>query len=164
MRARFVAVAVGFVACCFWSCRSAAPPALRSDPSEVVAALVHAFNNLDAGELRSLFAEDATAFLPFPTAGRRVNGREAIMRVIEPMFAAERARSSHAAPYLTLTARDPKVQRIARDAAIVTFDVGNEQVFSRRTVIVQASGRGWEIVHLHASNVRAELVAASSAQ
>jgi ketosteroid isomerase-like protein len=157
MRRYFISAALTLAVCCSWSCRSTAPPSTtRTDPSEVVLALLHAFNNLDVGELRSLFAEDATAFLPLAATGARLDGRDAIMRAIEPMFTGERARSSHGAPYLALTARDLKVQRIGNTVAIVSFDVGNQNVFSRRTVILQIISDRWRIVHLHASNVRTE--------
>ena len=153
-----ISVSFGLAVSCFWSCRStaASPSATQANPAAVVTALVHAFNHLDLDELRSLLAEDATAFLPFATTGARLNGREAIMHAIEPTFTAERDRSSHGAPYLRLSAKDLKIQRIGHDVAIVSFDVGNQQVFSRRTVILQIIDDRWQILHLHASNIRAE--------
>jgi ketosteroid isomerase-like protein len=155
MRVYLIFVALSLAGCCLWSCQTLAPPPpALSDPTEVVTALTHAFNNLDVDELRILFAEDATAFLPFASTGERLNGREAIIRAIEPMFAGERVRSSHGAPFLDLTAKDVKVQWIGHDVAIVSFDVGNKQVFSRRTLILQIIAGRWRVVHLHASNIR----------
>lgn len=108
-----------------------------------------AFNRLSTEELRPLFAEDATAYLPMPQFGARLDGREAILAALGPLFEAEKARGST----MNLQAKSLAVQR-AGDAAIVTFDVGTEAVFSRRTLVLERRGGGWRIVHLHASNVR----------
>ena len=125
-----------------------------SDPAGIVSVFLHAFNHLDIEELRGLFAEDATAFLPVGPAGARLDGRDAIIKAIEPLFASERARSSHGPPYLSLQAKDVKVQRLG-DMAVISFDVGSQLVFSRRTLVLQNVDRRWLIVHLHGSNLRA---------
>jgi uncharacterized protein (TIGR02246 family) len=148
--------AVFILALLLTSCRSTTAGGELSDPSQVVSAFVTAFNNLDPAGVRSLFAADATAFLPFATTGPRLQGREAIMQAIEPMFAMERQRSKHAAPYLSLVAKEVSVQRLGKDVAVLSFDVGTAQVFSRRTLVVQAVKGTWRITHLHASNVRPE--------
>ena len=153
MQRRFRLAAAALAGLLLSSCRTAAVS--TSDPSEVVTAFLSAFNNLDVRQLESLFADDATAFLPSIASGPRLNGRVAIAQAIEPMFAAERVRlSSHGAPYLSLQARDVKVQRLSRTVAVVSFDVGTAQVFSRRTLVVEAVGGRWLIAHLHASNIR----------
>ena len=144
------------VICSLSYCSLVRQSAHDQDPSATVDALTHAFNNLDAGELRDLLSPDATAFLPFSSTAARLNGRDAIIGAIEPFFAAERARSSHGAPYLALTVKDLKIQMIGRDAAIATFDVGNERVASRRTLVLERRSNRWLIAHLHASNMRPE--------
>ena len=114
-------------------------------PDATIAAFTAAFNHLSVDELRPLLAEDATAFLPMPQFGARIDGREAILAALAPLFEAEKQRGST----MNLQAKELKVQR-AGGAVIVTFDVGTEAVFSRRTLIIE----GGQIVHLHASNVR----------
>src|SRR5436853_3607606 len=112
------------------ACRTAAP---RPEPATVVPAFLAAFNGLDTAALSVLFDVDATAFLPFAATGGRVDGRDAILHAIDPLFTAERARGSH----LNLTAKDVTTQRLGDDAAVVSFDVGNEHVHSRRTLVVR---------------------------
>ena len=134
---------------CMTACRTTAA---HPEPSSVVSAFLTAFNALDTEALRALLADDATAFLPFASTGARLDGRDAIVRAIEPLFSAERARGSH----LNLTAKDVTAQRLGDDGAVVSFDVGNEHVHSRRTLVLRFDGGRWVIVHLHASNVRPE--------
>src|SRR5947209_15835615 len=98
-RMRKWVIAVGTLLCCV-SCRSVAP---APDPPAVVQRFLHAFNNLDIDDMRGLFAEDATAFLPFAAPATRVGGRAAIIQAIEPMFNADRRRASHGAPSLSLS-------------------------------------------------------------
>lgn len=116
---------------------------------DVVAKFTAAFNRLSVDELRPLLAEDATAFLPMPQFGARVDGREAILGALGPLFEAERQRTGS----MSLVAKNVSVQR-AGNAAMVTFDVGTAAVFSRRTLVLKRTGGRWVIVHLHASNVR----------
>jgi ketosteroid isomerase-like protein len=124
-------------------CASARPP------EDAVATFTAAFNRLSADELRPLLAEDATAYLPMPQFGARLEGREAIVAALGPLFEAEKARGS----VMNLQAKALSVQR-AGGAVVATFDVGTEAVFSRRTLVLERRGGAWRIVHLHASNVR----------
>jgi ketosteroid isomerase-like protein len=116
---------------------------------DVVTKFTAAFNRLSVDELRPLFAEDATAFLPMPQFGARLDGREAILNALAPLFEAEKARGST----MNLQPKEVKVQH-SGDVATVTFDVGTAAVFSRRTLILERRGGAWKIVHLHASNIR----------
>jgi ketosteroid isomerase-like protein len=116
---------------------------------DVVTQFTAAFNRLSVDELRPLFAEEATAFLPMPQFGARLDGREAILNALAPLFEAEKARGST----MNLQPKDIKTQR-SGDTVIVTFDVGTAAVFSRRTLVLERRGGTWKIVHLHASNVR----------
>ena len=125
------------------SCATAPPP------GDAVAQFTAAFNRLSIDELRPLFAEDATAFLPMPQFGARIDGRENILAALAPLFEAEKARAGS----MNLTAKNVTIQR-AGGAIIATFDVGTEAVFSRRTLVLERRHGSWNIVHLHASNVR----------
>lgn len=118
-------------------------------PEQTVSQFTAAFNRLSVDELRPLFAEDATAFLPMPQFGARIEGREAILAALAPLFEAERQRAGS----MNLVAKGVAIRR-AGDAAVATFDVGTEAVFSRRTLVLERRGGAWRIVHLHASNVR----------
>lgn len=121
----------------------------QSRPEDAVAQFTAAFNRLSVDDLRPLFAEDATAFLPMPQFGARIDGREAILAALAPLFDAEKARAGS----INLQAKELSIQR-AGDVAVATFDVGTEAVFSRRTLVLEWRGGAWRIVHLHASNVR----------
>jgi uncharacterized protein (TIGR02246 family) len=127
------------------ACASTGPP----PADDLVAEFVATFNRLDAAAMGALFAEDATAFLPLPNAAAKLTGRTAIVATLEPLFAAERARSGS----LNLTPKDLSMQR-SGNTAIATFDVGTADVHSRRTLVLEARRGRWVIVHLHASNVR----------
>lgn len=118
-------------------------------PEHTVTRFTAAFNRLSVDELRPLFAEDATAFLPMPQFGARIDGRENILAALAPLFEAEKARAGS----MNLQAKQLTVQR-AGNVAIATFDVGTEAVFSRRTLVLERRHGSWNIVHLHASNVR----------
>jgi len=157
MRRRLLEFVTALFTCCALSCGTASVElASGHDPSAAVESFIGAFNNLDLQRLRMLFAKDATAFLPFANTGPRIAGREAILEALSPLFSAERARSSKAAPFLNLQAKDIAIQRIGEAAAVVTFDVGNERVNSRRTLVLEFRSGQWVVRHLHASNVRLE--------
>jgi uncharacterized protein (TIGR02246 family) len=120
--------------------------------AHLVERFVAAFNHLDVDEMNALFAEDATAYLPFADNAARVQGKKAILSALTPMFAAERKR--HDGPdYLHLQATDLAIQP-AGSAAVATFDVGTSDVHSRRTLILIRRNGTWRILHLHASNLR----------
>lgn len=130
-------------------CTTTAP--VRDTPHDAVQRFVTAFNNLSAEELRPLFGEDATAFLPMPDHAARITGRDQMLAVLAPLLEADRVRRE--GKPLTLAAQDLAIQR-SGNAAIATFDVGTEQVHSRRTLVLEMRRGQWLIVHLHASNLR----------
>jgi len=123
-----------------------------SDPRDVVDAFLRAFNDLSVQETGDLLADDATAFLPFASSAARISGRDQILAALRPLFEAEQRRGS----VLHLVARDVQVQRLSDRAAVISFDVGNERVHSRRTLVLSFVSGRWRIVHLHASNLRPE--------
>jgi ketosteroid isomerase-like protein len=144
-----LAACVAFAGC-------ASTGAAGDDPGSIVPQFIAAFNDLDANALSVLFMEDATAFMPAPMDPERVEGRAAIVKTLEPLFVSEKTRQGGSPPYLHLEARELVVQRTSSNSAVITFDVGNEIVHSRRTLVVERSGGRWKIAHLHASNVRGE--------
>jgi hypothetical protein len=157
MPARVLVSALAILLSCAISCRSVPiQSASRPDPSPVVEQFLESFNDLDLDQLRPLLAEDATAFLPFTNQRSRIAGRDSILAALAPMFNAERERLSKKPPYLNLTAKDVLTQPIGDTGAVITFDVGNEHVSSRRTLVVELHSGRWVIRHLHASNVRPE--------
>lgn len=126
--------------------------AAPDSPAQLVERFIAGFNHLDTNEIKGLFAEDATAFLPSPDHPTRVEGRDAIVAAFEPMFAAERKR--HSGPdYLHFQAKSLSIQLVG-GAAVATFDIGTSEVYSRRTLVIERRRGGWRIIHLHASNLR----------
>lgn len=130
-----------------------------SSPADVVLEFLEALNNADMDTLMEKFASDATLFVPFDSSPGRVEGKEAIAVVFQPMFAS--LRETRSGPrYMKLTPRAIRVQTHG-DTAVVTFHIGNlpdgpvERAynFSRRTLVMVRSDDGWQIVHLHASNI-----------
>jgi len=146
-----IAVAVGVIVLAIGCAHLAS-----SDPRDAVDAFVRAFNNLSVNEVGDLLDDDATAFLPFASSAQRIAGRDQILAALRPLFEAEQRRASGPPPYLHLVARDIHVQRLSAGSAVVSFDVGNERVHSRRTLVLSLIAGRWRIVHLHASNVRPE--------
>jgi ketosteroid isomerase-like protein len=130
------------------SCTTTMP---RETPRDVVRRFVGAFNHLDENEMRPLFAEDATAFLPMPQHAARIDGRETMLAILQPLLDADRQRRN--GQPLNLEAKDLAIQELGT-TAVATFDVGTADVHSRRTLVMELRGGQWQIVHLHASNVR----------
>jgi ketosteroid isomerase-like protein len=135
----------------------------RDTPRAVVDRFLAALNHLSVEEMTPIFTNDATAFFPIAVFGQRLNGRAAIMDAFNKMFTQEKQRIAQrhgvkgkatVVPAGMMTARDIAVQQIGKDTAVVTFDVGTGSLYSRRTAVVVARGGRWQIVHLHASNLR----------
>jgi len=122
-----------------------------STPRDVMDSLVDAFNGFAAVDLRSLLAEDATAFLPMPEHAELVRGRDEILAILTPLLEADRQRRG--GQPLNLVPKDVVIQQHGR-SAVVTFDVGTADVHSRRTLVLERRDGRWMIIHLHASNVR----------
>jgi len=146
-----VALALLFVAAC-------ASVPVRPDPSTALTSFVSAMINADADALAAIFAEDATVFMPFDSAPRRIEGREEIRKAFAPLFEQVR-KSASAPPYMKLEPRDVMTQRIGEDVAILTFHLGDAAataptMFSRRTLVVRFENGRWVVEHLHASNLR----------
>jgi len=118
---------------------------------------IHAFENLDMARFIQCFSEDATVFFPIPEPPGRFDGREAIQRHFQEVFAAIRHSSaSSRPPFHHLVPEHLQVQLIDDTAAVVTFQMSNAERVARRTLVFQKRSGRWLIVHLHASNVSLE--------
>ena len=114
-------------------------------PESVTRAIVDTIARGDAAAATNLCADDATVFFPVDNSPLRADGKAAIREV----FARLLKPGSGAPP----PPEDLRVQRSGK-AAIVTFQMRNPHVTSRRTVALEQRGGRWVIVHLHGSNVR----------
>jgi ketosteroid isomerase-like protein len=114
-------------------------------PESVTRALVEAIGRGDAAAATELFADDATAFFPLDNEPLRADGKAAIGAVFARLL-----KPGSGAPPQPDTLH---VQR-AGAAVIVTFEIRNSHVISRRTVVLERRGGRWLIVHLHGSNIR----------
>jgi ketosteroid isomerase-like protein len=119
---------------------------------KILSGFIAAFDNLDWGQFRGFFADDATVFFPrdFP---HRADGRKEFERTFQQVF--ERIRAGRTkGPHMGLHPIDLKIQ-IAGDVAIASFHLDDRPGFlNRRTMVLQRGKRGWKIIHLHASEVR----------
>ena len=134
-----LALALALCACA--STRDSDDAALRQLASDVVQSV----NDADLDRFVSFFATDASAFFPSPANRARVRGVDAIRAAVAPAFAAK--------PANPLVLKDLEI-RSDGDFAVVSFDVGSQNVNSRRTFVVRRFRDGWKVVHLHASNLR----------
>jgi ketosteroid isomerase-like protein len=127
---------------------------VAQDPVEVevreaAAAFVDAMNDLDWGRFTERWAEDATAFLPVPGLDQRVQGRDAIVEAFRTVFSGLEDREE-GPPYLSIQPLDLRIQAGA-EAAVVSFHLGDEPPFARRTLVFARDGARWLVHHLHAS-------------
>jgi ketosteroid isomerase-like protein len=116
---------------------------------------IQAFDNLEWDRFCAAFSDDATVFYPreFPN---RANGRQEYERTFQKVFDRIRAGRTQG-PYMDIQPRDLRLQ-IAGDLAIVTFHLDDRPGFlNRRTVVLQKQPSGWKIIHLHASEVAAQV-------
>lgn len=90
------------------------------------------------------YADDATAFFPVVKA-ERADGEQAIAQVFRDYVAGNTKKTN-------IVPEELRVQEYG-DVAIVTFIVHNPSAISRRTFVWHHSGKGWKIVHMHASNI-----------
>jgi ketosteroid isomerase-like protein len=120
-----------------------------SRPADVRVAMngfMSALNAVDLEAMSAYFADDITAFVPSARADR-VDGKAAVVEIFRN-FVAQQRTPTHLVP------EDLRID-MAGDAAIVTFNIRNPNVTSRRTFIWRRYGDRWLIAHFHASNFRA---------
>jgi len=135
---------------------SAQSSSAQRDSAAVDSALHHfltAFENLEWEPFRSAFADSATVFHPAPNMPGRVTGRAAIDSTFRIVFADVRAHATGGPPFHHLTSVDLRIQPLAPDVVLATFELHNAERLARRTVVFRREGDAWRIVHLHASNI-----------
>lgn len=139
------------------ACASARPP----HPAAVLPLFIEAMESANTDALVSLFADDATVFMPFDSIPQRLQGKEEIRRAFQPFFESLQRRATSPPPYMSLEPRDVVTTSLG-DVAIITFHLGRMPEagatapvsFSRRTLVVRRACGRWLVSHLHASNVR----------
>ena len=83
----------------------------------------------------------------------RLDRKEQSENSFRVIFGATRARAD-GPPNLHIAPDNVRIQML-RDAAVVTFEFDREgSSLGRRTVVFQKRREAWQIVHIHASNVR----------
>jgi ketosteroid isomerase-like protein len=114
-------------------------------------AFLDAFAALQWDDFRGFFAEDATVFFPRADRTIRAQGRDEIEQGFGLVFA--QARADGTGPiYLSLQPHDLHVQSFG-DVAVITFHLYDPGILCRRTFVWQRQADGWQIVHLHGSNM-----------
>ena len=105
-----------------------------------------AFENLEWEPFRSAFADSATVFHPAPNMPGRVTGRAAIDSTFRIVFADVRAHATGGPPFHHLTSVDLRIQPLAPDVVLATFELHNAERLARRTVVFRREGDAWRIV------------------
>jgi uncharacterized protein (TIGR02246 family) len=141
VRSAVLALAIAATSCASTS----SPAASEAELRQLATDFVQAVNDADADRFVSFFAPDASAFFPSPANRERVKGIESIRTIIGPALAQK--------PANPLVARDFEID-VDGNLGVVSFNVGSQQVSSRRTLVVRRIGGTWKVVHLHASNLR----------
>lgn len=119
-----------------------------------------AFRNLSWDSFLGAFDNGATVFFPFAGLPRRASGIEEIAAGFTPLF--ESLRNQHPAgpPYLPLVPLDLRMT-VSGHMALITFHIDDSAderaTLCRRTMVWIDDGSQWRILHLHASNMPAEL-------
>ena len=144
---------------------AASPLACATEPNEsgnwaAIEALtrkfLRAFENLDMPQFIDCFADNATVFFPLPEPPKRVDGKQAIQKRFEQVFASIRGTAKSGPPFHHLAPEDLAIQMMPGQTAVVSFHLRNSERFARRTlVLINTNGR-WLILHLHASNAPIE--------
>jgi ketosteroid isomerase-like protein len=139
-----------FVAVLLTACATSPVEDRQSCLSSTRATLDAFLSALTSGDAKigELFTEDATVFFPMPNRPLRANGRAEISAAFASLFG-----PNYRGGVIT-----PEALEIdcARDTAVVTFQIVNPNVTSRRTFVLRREAGRWRIVHLHGSNIRKE--------
>jgi len=133
---------------------SAAPsPADSASAHRAAMGFVAAFDSLQWDRFRGYLADDVTMFFPFAQVPRRADGRAAVEAVFQQFFDAQRTARTRAGRPLVqgLVPRDVAVQMLGRDAAVLTFHLGEQSPARRSVVFRRAQGDAWRVAHWHAS-------------
>ena len=112
---------------------------------------IRAFEDLDMPAFIECFSDDATVFYPPPEPRNRYDGRDAVERHFQQVFAAIRQEASSGPPYHRIQPEGSSVQLLGPDAAVVTFHLRLSGDLARRTLVLRKERNTWFIAHLHAS-------------
>lgn len=139
---------------------SASTPAVAAacapTPEAALSKFLLAFNSLDWPTFSACLADDVTLFnpdVPGATSLHRLDGREAVERSFRGVFDVALSSTPSAGPNI-----QPEHLTVRRDGdlAVATFEFARgEGAFGRRTVVLVRRSDGWQISHIHGSNVRA---------
>jgi ketosteroid isomerase-like protein len=124
----------------------------EADVRQTLSQFIQAFDNLDRARFADFFANDATMFQPrkFP---KRAENKAEIETEFRQVFEIIRGNQSKP-PYMDLQPLDLRIQILTADVAIATFHLDDRAgVLNRRTLVLQRFKSGWQIVHIHASEV-----------
>lgn len=123
----------------------------EKDIRKTLATFIRAFDDLDWEQFRMAFDDNATVFYPRGTP-QRANGRAEFEKTFQTVFQQIRGNQT-APPYMDIQPRELRIQLFG-NVAIVTFHLDDRAGFlNRRTIVLHRMGKGWKIVHLHASEV-----------
>jgi ketosteroid isomerase-like protein len=117
---------------------------------------LRAFEDLDIQQFIACFADNATVFFPMPEPPERVQGKQAIQKRFEHVFASIRSTAKSGPPFHHLAVEDLAIQLIPGQTAVVSFHLRNSERIGRRTLVLTNMNGRWLIVHLHASNALIE--------
>lgn len=117
-----------------------------------VRAFLAAVDAGDAEALASCLDADASVYFPFDDTPGLVEGARAILERFERLFAAWKRRGL-SAPYVGFAPQAMKIRPAGEAHALATFTVGIDGAPGRRSVLLRGTSGGWQIVHLHASNL-----------
>ena len=123
----------------------------QEEVRQALANFVVAFDNLNWETFRLAFSDDATVFYPrgFP---ERADGRPEFEKTFKVVFEQIRGNKTKP-PYMDIQPKDMRIQMFG-NVAIATFHLDDRAGFlNRRTIVLNKTGDGWKIVHLHASEV-----------
>ena len=122
------------------------PLSAAATPEDAVDGLLEALSRLDPDAMVTFCSPEVTLF--YPTQPHRLIGRGAFRDAFAGFTNRIRAGGATA---LELAREDVLVQRLG-DAAVISFHL-TKPFFGRRTFVLQRGDDGWQIVHVHASNM-----------
>jgi ketosteroid isomerase-like protein len=143
---------------------AASPLACATEPNEsgnraaieaFTRKFLRAFEDLDMPQFIACFADNATVFFPLPEPPERVEGKQAIQKRFEQVFASIRSTES-GPPFHHLAPEDLAIQMMPGQTAVVSFHLRNSERIARRTLVLTNTNGRWLILHLHASNAPIE--------
>ncbi len=117
-------------------------------PEATVDAFLAALEKGDPN-IAMLFTKNATVFMPMNDRPMRIDGRDAIAAAFGALFGPNYRGGMP-------RREEQRVETIGCDVAVVTFQIANPHVTSRRTFVLRREEGRWLIAHLHGSNIRKE--------